>query len=184
MKVFGSFRLLTSWSAAPGTLQRGGNLSPSFCSAPITHASFSHLLSYSLSIILCSLLPLCSFHWWLCLPEESMAHRHRNRQPWQVEIAGSAAMHNTPCDRGMPALWNQNEHCALTPSLPACPGFYIHFSGADHAGALCLICILHMQQKPLFPTQAGQSGQRSSADLSIVTLEYRQRYISWNQDVN
>lgn len=116
----------------------------------------------------------CSFHWCLCLPEESMAHRHRNRQPWQVEIAGSAAMHDTPCDRGMPTLWNQNEHCALTPSLSACTGFYTQFSRAHHAGAPCLICILHMQLKPLFHSQAGQSGQRSLADLKIASLETRQ----------
>lgn len=50
------------------------------------------------------------FPWCLCLPEDSMAHRHRSRQPWQVELAGSAAMHDTPCDCGMPTLWNQNEH--------------------------------------------------------------------------
>lgn len=87
----------------------------SFGSGLIPHSSFSHLLPYSLSIILRSLHPLC-----LCLPEGSMAHCHRNRQPRQVEIAGSAARHDTPCDRGMPTLWNQNEHCALSPGLPAC----------------------------------------------------------------
>lgn len=184
MKLFGSYRPLTSWSAARATLKKGGNLSASYGSALIAHSSFSHLFPYSLSIILYSVLPLCSFHWCLCLPEESMAHRHRNRQPWQVEIAASAAMHDTPCDRGMPTLWNRNEHCALTPSLPACTGFYTQFSRAYHAGAPCLICILHMQPKPLFHSQAGQSGQRSLPDLRILTLENWQRYISCNQEID
>lgn len=61
------------------------------------------------------------------LSEGSMAHRHRNRQPWQVELAGSAAMHDTPCDRGMPTLWNQNEHCALTSSLSRVHGLLHSF---------------------------------------------------------
>lgn len=86
-------------------------LSPSRDPALLTYSPFFHLL------------PLQPVHHPVHsapstpLSEGSMAHRHRNRQPWQVELAGSAAMHDTPCDRGMPTLWNQNEHCALTPSL-------------------------------------------------------------------
>ena len=123
----------------------------------------------------------CSFRWSLCLPEESMAHRHRNRQPWQVEIAGSAAMHDTPRDRRMPTLWNQNEHCALTASLPACAGFSTQLIWAYQAGAACLIGIPHMQPKPLFHSQAGQTGQRSLL-IGLSLLKQAKIYLMLPRD--
>lgn len=44
---------------------------------------------------------------------DCMAYCHSNRQPWQVEIAGSAAMHDSPWDCRMPTLWNGNEQNTL-----------------------------------------------------------------------
>lgn len=72
--------------------------------ALITHTSFfppsspwhvHHFMHCSPTLLLLLLPPP-----WV----ECMAYRHRNRQPWQVEIAGSAAMHDSPWDCRMPTL--------------------------------------------------------------------------------